>query len=119
MLEDDLRKLLKKVWAQKLTPEEAVESLRHLPFEDIPYARIDNHRDLRCGFPEVIFCQGKRIEDITAITRSMSGRGARAASIAPRSPVRCSPMSRPRSRDSANNSSGVRRPVAARATSSP
>ena len=70
----DLRKLLKKVRAQKITVEEAASELQLPGYEDIPYARIDSHRDQRCGFPEVIFCESKRSDDIGRIARAILKR---------------------------------------------
>ena len=67
MMQDDIRKLLKKVWAQQLSVEDALQELRLSPFDELDVARVDSHRGLRCGFPEVIFCEGKRPEDISAI----------------------------------------------------
>jgi len=52
-----------------------MEKLRHLPFEDLGFARIDHHRQLRRGFPEVIFCPGKTIEQIIRIFESLAARG--------------------------------------------
>ncbi|MBN1909495.1 MAG: nickel pincer cofactor biosynthesis protein LarB [Pirellulales bacterium] len=52
-----------------------MEKLRHLPFEDLGFARIDHHRQLRRGFPEVIFCPGKTIEQIIRIFESLATRG--------------------------------------------
>ena len=75
-MEDELRKLLKKIWAQKITVEDAVRKLRTLPFQDLTYARVDNHRNLRCGFPEVIFCESKRADDITKISRAILKRSS-------------------------------------------
>jgi NCAIR mutase (PurE)-related protein len=74
MMQEDFRKLLKKVWAQKVSVEDALRQLRFEPFEDISCARVDHHRALRCGFPEVIFCQGKRPADITEIARAILKR---------------------------------------------
>jgi NCAIR mutase (PurE)-related protein len=54
-----LRKLFEQVRRKRLSPDEAVERLRHLPFEDLGFAKIDHHRALRQGMPEVIFAQGK------------------------------------------------------------
>jgi NCAIR mutase (PurE)-related protein len=54
-----LTRLFKEVRAKKLSPDEAVQRLRHLPFEDLGFAKIDHHRALRQGMPEVIFSQGK------------------------------------------------------------
>ena len=59
----------------KLTINEAVERLRHLPFEDLGFARIDHHRQIRRGFPEVIYCPGKTIEQIIEIFESLAAKG--------------------------------------------
>lgn len=55
--------------------DEAVEKLRHLPFEDLGFACIDHHRQIRRGFPEVIFCPGKTTEHIIKIFESLAARG--------------------------------------------
>ncbi len=62
-----LEGLLADVAAGRLTPDEALTRLRHLPFEDIVFARIDHHRALRQGQPEVVFCEGKTVEQVVAI----------------------------------------------------
>lgn len=67
MQPERLRELLDAVRLGTRTPEEAFDDLRTLPFEDIGYAHVDHHRHLRQGFPEVIFCQGKTIEQIVGI----------------------------------------------------
>ncbi len=72
---EHLRKLLKEVKAGKLTIDHAVEKLRHLPFEDLGFARVDHHRQLRSGFPEVIYCPGKTNEQIIAIFESLAAKG--------------------------------------------
>ena len=54
-----LQALLDEVAAGALTPEQAAERLRHMPFEDLGFAKIDHHRALRRGQPETIFCAGK------------------------------------------------------------
>lgn len=74
MTQDDIRKTLEKVWAQKISVEDAVRKLRLEPYEDLTCARVDHHRAIRCGFPEVIFCQGKRPADITQIARAILKR---------------------------------------------
>jgi NCAIR mutase (PurE)-related protein len=56
---ESIRKLFEQVRAGKLSPDEAVQRLRHLPFEDLGFAKVDHHRALRAGMPEVIFGQGK------------------------------------------------------------
>jgi len=55
--------------------DEAMEKLRHLPFEDLGFARVDHHRQLRRGFPEVIYCPGKTTEQIIRIFASLAERG--------------------------------------------
>lgn len=52
-----------------------MDKLRHLPFEDLGFARVDHHRQIRRGFPEVIFCPGKTTEQIIAIFESLATRG--------------------------------------------
>ena len=59
--------MLEQVRDNQVDPEAALEELRKLPFEDLGYAKIDNHRGIRKGVPEVIFCQGKSIEQIQGI----------------------------------------------------
>ena len=66
-----LERLLEQVARGTVTANQAAAALRHLPFEDIEFARIDHHRSLRKGFPEVIFGQGKTAEQIDAILERM------------------------------------------------
>ena len=66
-----LRKLLGELRDGKVGIEHAVERIRRLPFEDLGFANIDTHRALRCGFPEVIFCQGKTPEQVAEITKRL------------------------------------------------
>ena len=73
---DSLKKLLDDVAGGRTDVEEAVERLRTLPFEDTGYARIDHHRELRRGFPEVIFCQGKTPEQIQGIATRIIKHGS-------------------------------------------
>jgi pyridinium-3,5-biscarboxylic acid mononucleotide synthase len=72
---ENLRELLEKVRAGKVSTEQAVEELRHLPFEDLGFANIDHHRHIRCGFPEVIYCPGKTTEQIVTIFAALAKRG--------------------------------------------
>ena len=53
---------------------QALERLRTLPFEDLGFARVDHHRQLRQGFPEVVFAAGKSLEQIRGILASLSPR---------------------------------------------
>jgi NCAIR mutase (PurE)-related protein len=68
--------LLAEVAAGRLDPDAALDRLRHLPFEDLTFARIDHHRALRQGHPEVVFCEGKTPGQVVAICQriaAMSG----------------------------------------------
>src|SRR5262245_12045247 len=56
--------------------DEALERLRVLPYEDLGFARIDHHRGLRNGFPEVVFGQGKTSEQIVAIAERLAAAGS-------------------------------------------
>jgi len=67
--------LLEQVRNDEQTIEQAVEKLRHLPFEDLGFACIDHHRQIRRGFPEVIFCPGKTTEHIIKIFESLASKG--------------------------------------------
>jgi len=67
----NLLQLLTDVQAGKVTPQKGLERLQHLPFEDLGFARVDHHRTLRQGFPEVIFGPGKEPEHVAGIVRSL------------------------------------------------
>jgi pyridinium-3,5-biscarboxylic acid mononucleotide synthase len=69
-----LVKLLEQVRNNRLGVAQALARLRHLPFEDLGFAKIDHHRALRQGFPEVILGQGKNVAEIAAIVRAMQRR---------------------------------------------
>jgi NCAIR mutase (PurE)-related protein len=70
-----LRKLFDEVRKKRLSPDEAVERLRHLPFEDLGFAKIDHHRALRQGMPEVIFAQGKTPRQVADIFHRLAAHG--------------------------------------------
>ncbi len=59
----------------KLSPDEAVSRLRHLPFEDLGFAKVDHHRLLRAGMPEVIFGQGKSPAQVAGIFGRLAKHG--------------------------------------------
>lgn len=71
MDERDIRQLLDAVKSGKLATEEAIEKLRDLPFRDLGFAKIDHHRTLRQGYPEVIFARGKTPEQVSKIVEEM------------------------------------------------
>ena len=68
---EQLTHLLKRVRQGKVTIDRALDRLRDLPFEDLGFAKVDHHRALRQGFPEVIMGEGKEAPDIIAIVRAM------------------------------------------------
>ena len=67
-----LRKLLKQIQDGRLSPDEAVMRLKHMPFEDLGFAKIDHHRQLRAGLPEVIFARGKTPAQVARIFQRMA-----------------------------------------------
>jgi pyridinium-3,5-biscarboxylic acid mononucleotide synthase len=73
---DLILELLTAVRQGKVSPSQAVTRLRHLPFEDLGFAKVDHHRALRQGFPEVIMGQGKEPKEIAAIIRALRRRKA-------------------------------------------
>ena len=70
-----LHKLFEEVRKKRLSPDEAVERLRHLPFEDLGFAKLDHHRALRQGMPEVIFGQGKTPRQVADIFTRLAAHG--------------------------------------------
>jgi NCAIR mutase (PurE)-related protein len=72
----DLAKLLESVRSGRTTVTAALDRLKHLPFEDIAFAHIDHHRSLRHGMPEVIYCEGKTVTQISAIAKRMLKAGS-------------------------------------------
>lgn len=68
--------VLKKVYEHRLTPEEALEHIRDYPYQDLDYAKIDHHRELRKGAPEIIFGLGKTPDQILKIARAIVRKGS-------------------------------------------
>jgi len=64
---ESLKKLLENVKSGEIGVDSALAELKKLPFEDIGFAKVDHHRKIRNGYPEVIYCQGKTLEQIKAI----------------------------------------------------
>jgi NCAIR mutase (PurE)-related protein len=73
---DRIVELLMQVRQRKVSVTQAVARLRHLPFEDLGFAKVDHHRALRRGFPEVILGEGKAPPEIAAIVRALRRRKA-------------------------------------------
>ncbi len=72
---EDLKQLLEAVKFGQLGIDQAVEQIAELPYKDLEFAMIDNHRELRSGYPEVIYCAGKTVDQVTTIMRYMLERG--------------------------------------------
>jgi NCAIR mutase (PurE)-related protein len=68
----ELEKLLKEVSEGKISTREALEKLKNFPYTDLGFARIDHHREIRTGYPEIIYCTGKTTEQVTEIFRVMA-----------------------------------------------
>ena len=74
---NQLRELLSAVQGGTASVDDAVERLRRLPFEQLPYATLDHHRGIRCGHPEVIFCPGKTVQQVLGIAQRLAATGVR------------------------------------------
>jgi len=71
MTEQKIRELLERVRARKVDVDKAIQELKHLPYEDLDYAKVDHHRGLRQGMPEVILGRGKHPEHVVGVVRKM------------------------------------------------
>jgi hypothetical protein len=71
----NLRNLFVQIQNKEVTPDEAVERQRHLPFEDLGFAKVDHHRSIRQGTPEVIFSQGKTPHQVAEIFDRLAAHG--------------------------------------------
>src|SRR5438270_665203 len=72
---NDLRDLLDQVGAGKVAVNEALQRLANPAVSDLGYANVDLHRRQRCGFPEVIFCEGKSCEWVEGVVRKLAEAG--------------------------------------------
>jgi NCAIR mutase (PurE)-related protein len=72
---EQLRELLLRLRHGELEIEDALEELARLPFVDVPGARVDTHRALRAGLPEVVYAPGKTPEQVAAIVRALRAAG--------------------------------------------
>jgi hypothetical protein len=70
-----IREMLEEVRSGSLDIDAAMSRLRKLPYEELAFARVDHHRQMRCGLPEVIFCPGKRPEQIVRIFATLAETG--------------------------------------------
>lgn len=76
MYKKKIKEILKKVKNQEIEVDDAAESLKDLPYKDLGYARVDHHRSIRNGYPEVIYCEGKSLEEIEGIVEEMLRNGS-------------------------------------------
>jgi len=72
---ESIRKLFEQVRKGKVSPDDAVARLRHMPFEDIGFAKVDHHRALRAGMPEVILGEGKTSAQVAGIFARLAKQG--------------------------------------------
>ncbi len=70
----EVEKLLTDVKEGQTSIEDALTILKDFPYTDLGFARIDNHREMRTGYPEIIYCAGKSVDQVKEIFRVMSGR---------------------------------------------
>jgi NCAIR mutase (PurE)-related protein len=75
MNKEKILKLLEDVSNGKRSAAEALEDLRHMPFDDMDFAKVDSHRHLRNGFSEVIYCRGKTVDQVVSISKKMVEKG--------------------------------------------
>jgi NCAIR mutase (PurE)-related protein len=75
-MKSQLKDILNKVYRKKISPEKALHLLKDYPYQDLGFAKIDHHRELRKGFPEIIYGQGKTEEQILKIAREITKKGS-------------------------------------------
>src|SRR4030066_351777 len=75
VMKTELQEVLEKVSKGQMSPEEAFQALKDYPYQDLGFAKVDHHRELRKGFPEVIYGQGKTDAQILRIAGQIVRRG--------------------------------------------
>ena len=70
----EVEQLLKNVKSGNTSVEDALNTLKNFPYTDLGFARIDHHRELRTGYPEIVYCAGKTVEQVREIFRVMAER---------------------------------------------
>lgn len=75
MNRDQLRELMEAVQSGNITPDAACDRLKNLPFEDLGFAKVDHHRSVRTGMPEVIYSKGKTADQVAQIFASLAASG--------------------------------------------
>lgn len=74
MKKDDIKNILDSVSSGTMSVDDALEQLKILPYKDLGHTKVDDHRDLRRGYPEVVFCEGKTAEQVQNIMEYMATR---------------------------------------------
>ena len=75
MREDYIKDILAKVKDGSMSEEAAFEQLKELPYKEMGFANLDHHREIRTGFPEVVYCQGKTPEQVRDIFEVLAQHG--------------------------------------------
>jgi len=75
MTPEKIRNILNDIKNGNLSVDDAMTTIKELPYEDLDFAKVDHHREIRTGSPEVIFCQGKTPDQVVQITRAMIHHG--------------------------------------------
>ncbi|MBI2657397.1 nickel pincer cofactor biosynthesis protein LarB [Candidatus Woesearchaeota archaeon] len=76
MYEQKIRKVMGKVASKEMKVDDAIKKLKFMPFEDLGFAKLDHHRALRKGFPEVVFCQNKTTGQVVSIIRRLAANNS-------------------------------------------
>jgi NCAIR mutase (PurE)-related protein len=77
MDKEEIKRILQQFKSGQMEIKEVLDKLKHFPYNDLGFAKIDSHRQLRKGFPEVIFCQGKTVEQIIKIAKRIKETGGK------------------------------------------
>mgnify|MGYP001593817448 CR=1 FL=1 len=72
MYEQKIRRVMLGIANKKITVDEAIKKMKFMPFEDLGFAKLDHHRALRKGFPEVVFCKNKTVEQVVNIVKKLA-----------------------------------------------
>lgn len=72
MTAKEVEELLRNVKKGTVSVEKALETLRNFPYSDLGFARIDHHREIRTGYPEIVYCAGKTVDQVREIFRVMA-----------------------------------------------
>ena len=75
MNKTDIKEMLEKVQKSEIQIEDAMKIIEDLPYKELGFAKIDNHREIRTGYPEVIYAEGKTVEQVKKIVEFMLTRG--------------------------------------------